>query len=67
MKKDTKIFIGIIIFITISLIFNFPEWAKENLYTVIITLLGAIIGGIWWIAEKLKEIQEQLNRKDKNQ
>lgn len=53
----------VIVLIVITWLFDFSSWAKENIELIIAVMVGSVIGGIWWIADKLKEIEEIIKNK----
>jgi hypothetical protein len=57
MDKNGKILLIIVIVLIIAWLFDFSSWARGNMELIIVVMLGSIIGGIWWIADKLKEIE----------
>ena len=64
MKKSVKnfgLYWIIVIVLIIAWLFDFPSWVRENIGLVTTVMLGSIIGGLWWIADKLKEIERLIS------
>lgn len=58
MERDTKIFLVLAVLVITAWLFDLSSWLRANIELVTAVMVGSVIGAVWWIADKLKEIEK---------